>query len=162
MCRGITFKTIDLHLFALKDCQRIIRLKSLNSKTDPAVLAREVVDKCDLIHKSQLCDIEQIIYYLKNRKVVETPVVGAAGGHHNHHQQRSVSRISDKASAPVDTEKASIRNVDDYIELLYEDLAEKVKGSRLILQLARDPDNLEELEKNGKGLKRGNETNEEC
>nr|XP_040224868.1 kinesin-associated protein 3 [Anopheles coluzzii] len=131
-----------------KDCQRIIRLKSLNSKTDPAVLAREVVDKCDLIHKSQLCDIEQIIYYLKNRKVVETPVVGAAGGHHNHHQQRSVSRISDKASAPVDTEKASIRNVDDYIELLYEDLAEKVKGSRLILQLARDPDNLEELEKN--------------
>uniref|UniRef100_A0A182SGR9 Kinesin associated protein kap n=1 Tax=Anopheles maculatus TaxID=74869 RepID=A0A182SGR9_9DIPT len=58
-----------------KDCQRIIRLKSLNSKTDPAVLAREVVEKCDLIHKSQLCDIEQIIYYLKNRKVVETPVV---------------------------------------------------------------------------------------
>uniref|UniRef100_A0A182P2A7 Kinesin associated protein kap n=1 Tax=Anopheles epiroticus TaxID=199890 RepID=A0A182P2A7_9DIPT len=130
-----------------KDCQRIIRLKSLNSKTDPAVLAREVVEKCDLIHKSQLCDIEQIIYYLKNRKVVETPVVGAAG---HHHHQRSVSRIADKSSAStVDTEKASIRNVDDYIELLYEDLAEKVKGSRLILQLARDPDNLEELEKNG-------------
>uniref|UniRef100_A0A182W502 Kinesin-associated protein 3 n=1 Tax=Anopheles minimus TaxID=112268 RepID=A0A182W502_9DIPT len=124
-----------------KDCQRIIRLKSLNSKTDPAVLAREVVEKCDLIHKSQLCDIEQIIYYLKNRKVVETPVVGT--GH-----QRSVSRISDKTSSAIDTEKASIRNVDDYIELLYEDLAEKVKGSRLILQLARDPDNLEELEKN--------------
>ncbi|XP_052901215.1 kinesin-associated protein 3 [Anopheles moucheti] len=124
-----------------KDCQRIIRLKSLNSKTDPAVLAREVVEKCDLIHKSQLCDIEQIIYYLKNRKVVETPVVGT--GH-----QRSVSRISDKPSSTIDTEKASIRNVDDYIELLYEDLAEKVKGSRLILQLARDPDNLEELEKN--------------
>uniref|UniRef100_A0A182N1L0 Kinesin associated protein kap n=1 Tax=Anopheles dirus TaxID=7168 RepID=A0A182N1L0_9DIPT len=125
-----------------KDCQRIIRLKSLNSKTDPAVLAREVVEKCDLIHKSQLCDIEQIIYYLKNRKTVENPVVGT--GH-----QRSVSRIADKPGGPaVDTEKASIRNVDDYIELLYEDLAEKVKGSRLILQLARDPDNLEELEKN--------------
>uniref|UniRef100_A0A182QJ16 Kinesin associated protein kap n=1 Tax=Anopheles farauti TaxID=69004 RepID=A0A182QJ16_9DIPT len=124
-----------------KDCQRIIRLKSLNSKTDPAVLAREVVEKCDLIHKSQLCDIEQIIYYLKNRKTVENPVVGT--GH-----QRSVSRTADKPGPAVDTEKASIRNVDDYIELLYEDLAEKVKGSRLILQLARDPDNLEELEKN--------------
>ena len=33
-----------------------------------AALAREVVEKCDLIHKSQLSDVEQIIYYLKNRK----------------------------------------------------------------------------------------------
>ncbi|XP_053677895.1 kinesin-associated protein 3 [Anopheles nili] len=132
-----------------KDCQRIIRLKSLNSKTDPAALAREVVEKCDLIHKSQLCDIEQIIYYLKNRKTVESPVVGTSSSN-----QRSISRISDKANAAQNatldttTERASIRNVDEYIELLYEDLPEKVKGSRLILQLARDPDNLEELEKN--------------
>ncbi|KFB52104.1 AGAP000187-PA-like protein [Anopheles sinensis] len=124
-----------------KDCQRIIRLKSLNSKTDPAVLAREVVEKCDLIHKSQLSDIEQIIYYLKNRKNVETPVVATGN-------PRSVSRISGKSSPIMEAEKASIRNIDDYIELLYEDLPEKVKGSRLILQLARDPDNLEELEKN--------------
>lgn len=51
-----------------KDCQRVIRLKSLNSKTDCAALAREVVEKCDLIHVSQLSEIEQIIYYLKNRK----------------------------------------------------------------------------------------------
>uniref|UniRef100_A0A2M4A7L9 Putative kinesin associated protein kap n=1 Tax=Anopheles triannulatus TaxID=58253 RepID=A0A2M4A7L9_9DIPT len=131
-----------------KDCQRIIRLKSLNSKTDPAVLAREVVEKCDLIHRSQLSDIEQIIYYLKNRKNAEPSAsssvgVGAVGS------QRSVSRVSGKVSPMMETtEKASIRNIDEYIELLYEDLSEKVKGSRLILQLARDPDNLEELEKN--------------
>ncbi|EAT46662.1 AAEL002152-PA [Aedes aegypti] len=137
-----------------KDCQRIIRLKSLNAKTDPAVLAREVVEKCDLIHKSQLSDIEQIIYYLKNRKNVESPatatgqrtasrpsggVVGGAGG--------VGGGASGKASAQ-DAEKATIRNIDEYIELLYEDLPEKIKGSRLILQLARDPDNLGELEKN--------------
>ncbi|XP_058064273.1 kinesin-associated protein 3 isoform X1 [Anopheles bellator] len=123
-----------------KDCQRIIRLKSLNSKTDPAILAREVVEKCDLIHRSQLSDIEQIIYYLKNRKHVESSVAAA--------NQRSVSRISGKISPMMEAEKASIRSIDEYIELLYEDLPEKVKGSRLILQLARDPDNLEELEKN--------------
>lgn len=52
----------------LQNCQKIIRLRSLNAKTDPAALAREVVDKCDLIHKSQLADVEQIIFYLKNRK----------------------------------------------------------------------------------------------
>lgn len=108
-------------------------------------MAREVVDKCDLIHKSQLSDIEQIIYYLKNRKNVETPATAtsvASGG------QRSASRTSGKVS-PHETEKATIRNIDEYIELLYEDLPEKIKGSRLILQLARDPDNLGELEKNG-------------
>lgn len=54
--------------FYLQNCQKIIRLRSLNAKTDPAALAREVVDKCDLIHKSQLADVEQIIFYLKNRK----------------------------------------------------------------------------------------------
>lgn len=54
-------------LFTPQDCQRIIRLKSLSAKTNPQSLAREVVNKCDLIHESQLSDVEQIIYYLKNR-----------------------------------------------------------------------------------------------
>jgi hypothetical protein len=49
-----------------------------------------------------------------------------------------------------DVDKASIRNIDDYIELLYEELPERIRGSAYILQLARNPDNLEELEKNGK------------
>lgn len=39
--------------------------------------------------------------------------------------------------------------MDEYIELLYEDIADKVRGSALILQLARNPDNLEELLING-------------
>jgi predicted NAD/FAD-binding protein len=62
-----------------------------------------------------------------------------------------MSRSSEKVEAP--TEKASICNIDEYIELLYEDLKDRIRGSALILQLARNPDNLEELEKNGK-LKR--------
>lgn len=48
-----------------------------------------------------------------------------------------------------DGEAANIRNIDEYVELLYEDLAERIRGSSLILKLARIPDNLEELEKNG-------------
>ena len=39
--------------------------------------------------------------------------------------------------------------MDEYIELLYEDIPDKVRGSALILQLARNPDNLEELLLNG-------------
>ena len=49
-----------------------------------------------------------------------------------------------------DTERAVISNIDSYIELLYEEIPDKIKGSSLILQLARIPDNLQELTKNGK------------
>lgn len=44
----------------------------------------------------------------------------------------------------------SINNIDEYVELLYEELGERIRGSAMILQMARNPDNLEELEKNGK------------
>lgn len=53
------------------------------------------------------------------------------------------------ATAPV-KDAYSIRNIEEYVELLYEDLNEKIRGSSLILKIARNPDNLEELEKNGK------------
>lgn len=46
-------------------------------------------------------------------------------------------------------EEASITRVDEYVELLYESVPEKIRGSALILQLARNPDNLEELLHNG-------------
>ncbi|KAG5681802.1 hypothetical protein PVAND_011210 [Polypedilum vanderplanki] len=127
-----------------KDCQRIIRLKTLNSKTDVAALAREVVDKCDLIHKSQLSDVEQIIYFLKNRKVSRDS--GGSTLKSASVRSKSEARILDKVNN--ETDKASIRNIDDYIELLYEELPERIRGSAYILQLARNPDNLEELEKN--------------
>uniref|UniRef100_A0A7G3APG4 Putative kinesin associated protein kap n=1 Tax=Lutzomyia longipalpis TaxID=7200 RepID=A0A7G3APG4_LUTLO len=127
-----------------KDCQRVIRLKNLSAKTDPAILAREVVEKCDLIHNSQLSDVEQIIYYLKNRRDLSSDM----------DTQRAQSRTSamEKASVHMATtgelEKASIRVIDTYVELLYDELPDKIRGSALILQLARNPDNLEELEKN--------------
>jgi hypothetical protein len=47
-----------------------------------------------------------------------------------------------------DSEISNINNLEEYIELLYEEGAAKVRGSRLLLQLARNPDNLEELSQN--------------
>lgn len=46
-------------------------------------------------------------------------------------------------------EEANINSIDDYVELLYEDIPEKIRGATLILHLARNPDNLEELLQNG-------------
>lgn len=115
-------------------------MKTLNSKTDVSALAKEVVEKCNLIHKSQLSDVEQIIYYLKNRKDPESSGVSNI---------KSATVRSKSEARPVDKDdKASIRNIDDYIELLYEELPERIRGSAYILQLARNPDNLEELERN--------------
>lgn len=39
-----------------------------------------------------------------------------------------------------------------YMELLYEELPSKVRGTGMILQLARIPDNLQELAVNGEQL----------
>uniref|UniRef100_A0A8C5FWN7 Kinesin-associated protein 3a n=1 Tax=Gadus morhua TaxID=8049 RepID=A0A8C5FWN7_GADMO len=101
-----------------KECQKIIRLKSLNSHTDIASLARKVVEECRLIHPSKLLEVEQLLYYLQNRK-----------------------------NGNLD-EEASISSIEEYVELLYEDIPEKVRGATLILHLARNPDNLEELMQN--------------
>lgn len=63
----------------------------------------------------------------------------------NNSQRVASSRSSTKSN----TLDVSINNIDEYVELLYEDLCERIRGSSMILQVARNPDNLEELEKNG-------------
>lgn len=52
----------------------------------------------------------------------------------------------------LELEKASINSIDSYMELLYDEIPDKIKGSSFILQLARIPDNLQELSKNGKSF----------
>ena len=72
------------------------------------------------------------------------------------HSASGKTKLKDKPEDPafcdgteID-EVANINDVDEYLEMLYEDLPEKVKGCALILQLARNPDNLEELFQNGR------------
>ncbi len=148
-----------------KECQKIIRLKSLNPQTDVSALAKEVIAKCKLIHPSKQAEVEQLLYYLQNRKEkVQQPgsrggsaegSSGSAGGGgggglrvgsasmHRYSPVGDISGVSGEGGAAA--EQANINNLDEYIELLYEDVASKVRGSALILQLARNPDNLEEL-----------------
>lgn len=45
-----------------------IRLKSLKANTDTSSLARKVVEECRLIHPSKLREVEQLLFYLQNRK----------------------------------------------------------------------------------------------
>ncbi|XP_076662168.1 kinesin associated protein 3 isoform X1 [Halictus rubicundus] len=126
-----------------KECQKIIRLKSLNADTNVSLLAKEVIEKCSLIHESKLREVEQLIYYLQNRRTNDT----SASSDNNSEPSRPASSNSISADNG-EIERAIISNVDSYIELLYEEIPGKIKGSSLILQLARVPDNLHELTKN--------------
>ncbi|XP_062419707.1 kinesin-associated protein 3a isoform X3 [Pungitius pungitius] len=118
-----------------KECQKIIRLKSLNAHTDTSSLARKVVDECRLIHSSKLHEVEQLLFYLQNRK------------QSNDIQENTCIPSGDftpYTGVELD-EVACINSIDEYVDLLYEDIQEKIRGATLIFQLARNPDNLEEL-----------------
>uniref|UniRef100_A0A8C7STM8 Kinesin-associated protein 3a n=1 Tax=Oncorhynchus mykiss TaxID=8022 RepID=A0A8C7STM8_ONCMY len=121
-----------------KECQKIIRLKSLNANTDITTLARRVVEECRLIHPSKLPEVEQLLFYLQNRKKLQL-------------QKHSPRDLTPFEGMELD-EEANINCIDDYVELLYEDIPEKVRGATLILHLARNPDNLEELLQNETAL----------
>ena len=120
-----------------------IKLKNLTPDTNISALAKEVVNKCSLIHPSKIGEVEQLLYYLQNRKEV-------ASGTDAYNSKKKT--ISDKLENPnIDdiNETANINDLDDYAEMLYEDdIKAKIRGSALILQLARNPDNLEELFQN--------------
>uniref|UniRef100_A0A673W8A3 Kinesin-associated protein 3a n=1 Tax=Salmo trutta TaxID=8032 RepID=A0A673W8A3_SALTR len=124
-----------------KECQKIIRLKSLNANTDIASLARKVVEECRLIHPSKLPEVEQLLFYLLNRKK-------SGNDKREKHSPRDLAPFE---GLELD-EEANINRIDHYVELLYEDIPEKVRGATLILHLARNPDNLEELLQNETAL----------
>uniref|UniRef100_A0A8V5HGJ5 Uncharacterized protein n=1 Tax=Melopsittacus undulatus TaxID=13146 RepID=A0A8V5HGJ5_MELUD len=130
-------ETGDPVLGERKECQKIIRLKSLNANTDIASLARKVVEECKLIHPSKLPEVEQLLYYLQNRR-------DASAGKEKKEKSSKPKDPSPFEGMEID-EVANINDMDEYIELLYEDIPDKVRGSALVLQLARNPDNLEEL-----------------
>ncbi|MCJ8743509.1 hypothetical protein PDJAM_G00094940 [Pangasius djambal] len=125
-----------------KSCQKIVRLKSLNAGTDIGSLARKVVEECRLISPSKLPEVERLLFYLQNRK---SPT-----------EVKEKKQIKPRDPAPFEgmelDEEANINSIDDYVELLYEDVPEKIRGATLILQLARNPDNLEELLQNETAL----------
>jgi hypothetical protein len=120
-------------------------LKSLGPTTDIRALAKEVVNRCKLIHPTKLLEVEQLLFYLQNRR--DTNLTGDAI---TNDPQKP---ISDELEQPsIDTqinETASLNDIDDYAEMLYENVPDKIKGSALILQLARNPDNLSEIIQKG-------------
>lgn len=118
-----------------KECQKVIRLKALNATTNIGVFAKEIVEKCKLIHPSRIPEVEQLLYYLQQRGGKDTT------------EKKKKKEIDPFDSNEFD-ESANLNDIEEYMEMLYEDTPTKIKGSGMILQVARNPDNLTELAQN--------------
>ena len=105
---------------------KTIRLEGFDAHTDIHQLAEEVVAKCALINPNRLPEIEQLLHYLQTRRT----------------DPNSPPR-RDKIEEPK--EEAHFDEIDNYVTLLYEEIEDKERAAALILQLARNPDYLEEL-----------------
>ncbi|CAH8645191.1 unnamed protein product [Schistosoma margrebowiei] len=125
-----------------KESQKIIRVRNLNENTNIPELAKKIISSCKLISENKYPQVEHLLKYLLKRK--ETKKV----------KNQKPSIISETLADPgaFDSteinETAHLTELEDYLELLYEGISEKLRASALILQLARNSDNLEELFQN--------------
>eukprot|EP00842_Homolaphlyctis_polyrhiza_P005073 jgi/Hompol1/5567/HPOL_000419-RA len=140
--------------------QKIVRVKALNTNSNISSLAQEVIEKCKLIHSSRYAEVEQVLYYLQQRQ--SQSVEGDTTGYNASadsdrawlRRQLEESRKMEESDrdgvdlVPVQDEPSSMANIEEYIEGLYEEIAEKVKSTRNILQLAKIPENMTLLIKN--------------
>lgn len=120
------------------ECQKLVNLKDLNDDVDVRQLADVVMEKCTIIPEGMRQEVEQILYYLQNRNK----------------RARSASSISSAdystgtSSPNASSMRADIDEVDSYIELFYEETAEKNRGALLIFELTKTTANLEILIEN--------------
>ncbi|KAL3312721.1 Kinesin-associated protein 3 [Cichlidogyrus casuarinus] len=116
-------------------------IKNLSEDTDIKELARRIIDNCKLINPSKQPEVEHLLKFLLKRKEPEfTPKA----------KIKQINTLEDPGAfdSTEINETAALTDIEEYLEMLYEDVPEKLRSSALILQLARNPDNLEELYKN--------------
>ena len=143
-----------------KSHQKTIKLK-INRNTDIKSLAEEVVAKAKLIHHSKLQRVENLIYELQQHTISTDNSTSRRDTERDREYDRNYSsedrrydelrnegkrqqQLAQQQQGP----RASLDDLDDYMEMLYGSLEEKVKGTGMIVELARDAQNLEVLSSN--------------
>ncbi|KAJ3159524.1 Kinesin-associated protein 3 [Geranomyces michiganensis] len=135
--------------------QKIIRIKTLTPSSNLTVIAQEVVEKCKLIHPSKTREVEQVLYYLLQRQaatdddlMTDREWLKRQLEDQKREEERGGGGTGGGMGGPGDQakqESPSIANIESYIEGLYEEIPDKIKSTRNVLELARDPANLDAL-----------------
>ncbi len=117
-----------------------IRLKDLRQSTDIEALARFVLRQCPMIPIDRLEQLEQLLFYLQKR-----------GGTMSDSSSATPPTPPTVSMAELDVclLMTLLNNSQTYIELLYEDVAEKTRATAAVLQLSLNEANLEQLVENG-------------
>jgi len=82
------------------------------------------VEKCNLIHKSKLPEVEQLIYYLQNRRKEAQNAIPK-----ERPQTAFATEMLNASNLPSPDEIAEVAcmtKVEEYVDLLYENIPEKV------------------------------------
>eukprot|EP00164_Ancoracysta_twista_P002021 GFYU01002664.1.p1 GENE.GFYU01002664.1~~GFYU01002664.1.p1 ORF type:complete len:747 (-),score=301.65 GFYU01002664.1:27-2267(-) len=125
--------------------QKRIRLTSLNEHTNIRYLAQDIINKCKLIPESKRPVVENLLLMLQRAIGDQEPEPeDDMEMLRNMHNQREM-RVDDSNRMEYDqaAERAVMDDLDTYIEWLYDAMEDKIKGTYMILQLARNPLNLD-------------------
>lgn len=125
-----------------KQCKKIIHLgKALSTNTNIPQLAQTIVEKCKLIHPTKLPDLEQLLAFLQKRKKERGAALEQAS-------QNRLLQQQQQQGMPA----ALMSELESYVDMLYEEMEDKIKATAMILQLVRIPDNMEDLAQNERML----------
>lgn len=131
-------------------------------QTNVANLAKDIIEKCKLINSSRYTELEQLLYYLQKREMNSKSsdsgnmiLIGISDRNWLKKQLNEIKcekevKVTDGSDIQVSEEPISyMSQIDTYIEGLYEDIKDKVISTRAILQLAKVPENMNDLVTNG-------------
>ncbi|TPX51129.1 hypothetical protein SeLEV6574_g00469 [Synchytrium endobioticum] len=126
-----------------KERQKLIPITSFD--TSIPSLASDILTSCKLISANKKDQLEALV-----RELYHRPHASGRRGTLRLNDQTSPTSATPLTSSTLQSslQEASLDNVDSYIELLYETMQDKIHAARLILQLARNPQNLESLVSN--------------
>ncbi|KAF8770700.1 Kinesin-associated protein 3 like protein [Argiope bruennichi] len=124
-----------------RQSQKLVRIKGSFDTDEIRTLAQIIIDTCPLVPPSKQTEVEQLLYYLQTRK-------GTVDEDNTEDVDGDIDTSETDNLSTGEEETASVTSIDSYIELLYEEIPEKIKASALVLQLARQTGNLNVLRKN--------------
>mmetsp|Transcript_22516 Transcript_22516/g.76554 ORF Transcript_22516/g.76554 Transcript_22516/m.76554 type:complete len:799 (+) Transcript_22516:38-2434(+) len=132
-----------------KPGEKRIKVKTLNENSNIPLLAAEIIEKCKYIPESKASQVEELLHELLARRTGgAVKREGYAGTNSDREimrraQETSVSYGGGRSKQPV--VEASIDKLDEYMEMLYDEIDVKVKATAKIAQLGRQTELMEVL-----------------